>query len=1045
MPEDHSFLIYNASAGSGKTFTLVKSYLLVLFKSKTPNQFKNILALTFTNKAAGEMKSRILEALTEFSSEDIIDDPTQLFNQLCEELNYTPKQVHIKSKLLLSEILHNYASFNISTIDGLTHKLIRTFAYDLKLPLSFEVELDTERVLHEAVDKLISKAGTEKSLTKLLVDFAIEKADDDRSWDISYDFYKIAKTLINENDRPYLNSLKDKTRKDFKILKNQIDERIQQVEQTITKKADSVLTLISECGLEFNDFSGGSRAYLPSYFLKLKKLDFNYNFDKAWIHKLEEKPLYPEKSTTDNIKFILDEIKPRLVSEFNETKDLFYLIKFLKRVYINITPLSVLYEIQHEVDELKVEENKILISEFNTLISDEIKEQPTPFIYERIGEKFNHYFIDEFQDTSRLQWENLIPLLDNTLASENGSVMLVGDAKQAIYRWRGGKAEQFIDLYNQKINPFTIRPIIISLESNFRSFEKVIEFNNGFFKFLSASVLNNLDYKSLYSSINQRIEKTQTGYVNLKFLDINFDDNKDEFYAEEVHKTILRCLKNGFKLKDICVLVRKKKEGIAISEYLSTKGITILSSETLLINNSPEVQFIINMLQLTIQPENAEVKIEILNFLAENQGITDKHSFFTKYLSQANNVTFQKLNYNLDFANLGQLSLYELAETLIRAFNLVSESNAYVQYFLDLVLDFTQKQQSDINSFLEHYESKKSQLSIVSTEGLNAVQVMTIHKSKGLEFPVVIFPFADLNIYQEKEPKEWFKLDEEVFSGFNYTLLNYSKEFEHYGAAGKSIYQIHKDQLELDNINLLYVALTRPIEQLHIISKKDINSKGIVKEHTYSSFFINYLKQLGHWHESTLDYSFGNEKRQIKIFETDSSNYQKLYYTSVSKERHDINIVTKSGYLWDTTQQQAIEKGNLIHLVMSFIKTNDDLEMAFDRLETEITLDKNQKETLFMSVKQIVNHPELSQYFSSSDTVYNEHEILSNLGEILRPDRLNINSKNDVVIIDYKSGSSDPKHRIQLENYKVVLNKMGYKVTKQILVYVNNTIEIKEF
>lgn len=1045
MPKDHSFLIYNASAGSGKTFTLVKMYLTVLLQAKSPNHFKHILAITFTNKASGEMKSRILQALTEFSSEDIIENPTELFSQLCKDLNLSANQIHIKSKIVLNEILHNYASFDISTIDGLTHKLIRTFAYDLKLPLNFEVELDTERVLHEAVDRLISKAGTEKALTKLLVDFAIEKADDDKSWDISYDFNKIAKILTNENDWPYLNSLKDKTREDFQILKKHVKERIQQAIKSITQKADSVLTLISECGLEFSDFSGGSRAYLPNYFLKLKQLDFNYSFDKAWIHNLEEKPLYPEKSTTDHIKSILDEIKPRLVSEFNETRDLFYLIQFLKSVYKNITPLSVLHEIQQEVNDLKNEENKLLISEFNTLISREIREQPTPFIYERLGEKFDHYFIDEFQDTSRLQWENLIPLLDNTLASENGSVMLVGDAKQAIYRWRGGKAEQFIDLYNQKVNPFTIKPKVISLESNYRSYKKIIEFNNGFFKFLSSSVFNNLDYEALYSSANQHVEKKQSGYVKLNFLDLNSDDNRDELYAEEVHKTILSCLENGFTLQDICILVRKKKEGIAISEYLSANGITITSSETLLINNSPEVQFIINMLQLTIQPENAEIKIAILNFLAEKQCVKDKHSFFKKHLSITNAVVFQKLDYNLNFSNLGQLSLYELAETLIRVFDLVPESDAYVHYFMDFVLDFTQKQQSDINSFLEFYESKKTQLSIVFPESFNAVQVMTIHKSKGLEFPVVIFPFADLNIYQEKEPKEWFELDEKVFNGFNYTLLNYTKQFEHFGTIGQNIYNTHQAQLELDNINLLYVALTRPVEQLHIISKKDINSKGIVKEHTYSSFFINYLKQLDRWQDNTLTYSFGDEKRDVKIIETDSGNFQELYYTSVSKESHDINIVTKSGYLWDTAQEQAIEKGNLIHLVMSYIKTIHDLELAFDKLETEITLDENQKKALFSTAKQIVNHPKLHQYFSFEGTVYNERDILSNSGEILRPDRLNISSKNNVVIIDYKSGSTDSKHKTQLEDYKAVLNQMGFKVTKQILVYINNTIEVKEF
>lgn len=1045
MSADHSFLIYNASAGSGKTFTLVKSYLSVLLKANTPNHFKHILAITFTNKAAAEMKSRILDALIEFSSKDIIENPTALFSQLCKDLKLPAKQIHIKSKLVLNEILHNYASFDISTIDGLTHKLIRTFAYDLKLPLNFEVELDTERILHEAVDRLISKAGTEKALTKLLVDFAIEKADDDKSWDISYDFNKIAKLLTNENDLPYLNSLKNKKRDDFKQLKKQVSERVLKAEQSIVQKANSVLTLISECGLEYSDFSGGSRAYLPNYFLNLKNLDLNYNFDKAWIHNLEEKPLYPEKSTTDEIKTILDEIKPKLISEFNDTRDLFYLIKFLQSVYKNITPLSVLHEIQKEVIELKAEENILLISEFNTLISNEIKEQPTPFIYERLGEKFKHYFIDEFQDTSKLQWENLIPLLDNALASENGSVMLVGDAKQAIYRWRGGRAEQFINLYNQNTNPFTVKPEVVSLASNFRSFEEIVNFNNGFFKFLSSSVFSNSDYEKLYTSANQNIEKKHTGFVNLTFLELDSDDDKDEKYAMEAYKTILSCLQNGFALKDICILVRKKKEGIVISEYLSSYGMAIMSTETLLIDNSPKVQFIINTLKLIIQPENAEIKVAMLNFLADEKQIKDKHAFFKSYLSSKNNGVFQDLGYHFNFSSLSQLSLFELTETLIRKFNLIPESDAYVQYFMDVVLDFSQKQQADINSFLEHYESKKTQLSIVSPEGFNAVQVMTIHKSKGLEFPVVIFPYAELNIYAEKEPNEWFELDAEVFNSFDYALLNYSKQFKHFGSIGEAIFKKHQAELELDNLNLLYVALTRPIEQLHIISKNDINAKGVVKKDTYSGFFINYLKHLGYWEDNKLSYGFGNKKRQGKIVEAESSNLQQLNYISVSKESHDMKIITNSGYLWDTAQEQAIEKGNLIHLAMSFIKTADDIELAFQNLEYEVTLDDNQKEVLKRIVNQIVQHPKLQQYFYSEDTIYNERDIISNSGQILRPDRLNINSKNDVVILDYKSGNVNSKHQIQLEDYKVIITQMGFNVTKQILVYINDTIEIKEF
>ncbi|WP_372938856.1 UvrD-helicase domain-containing protein, partial [Seonamhaeicola sp.] len=248
MIKNPSFTIYNASAGSGKTFTLVKEYLKVLFTSNNTEKFKHILAITFTNKAVAEMKERVIEALKLFSEDAILKNPNSMFNTICEELEMAPKVIHDKSKIILDSIIFNYAAFDISTIDGFTHKLIRTFAHDLKLPLNFEVELDQEALLNEAVDSLIAKAGTNEALTNILVEFAIEKADDDKSWDIALDLSKISKLLVNENDIPFIETLKEKTFKDFITLKAQLKKDIKLTENNIAKKAESILNLISEAG-----------------------------------------------------------------------------------------------------------------------------------------------------------------------------------------------------------------------------------------------------------------------------------------------------------------------------------------------------------------------------------------------------------------------------------------------------------------------------------------------------------------------------------------------------------------------------------------------------------------------------------------------------------------------------------------------------------------------------------------------------------------------------------------------------------------------------
>ena len=1044
MQQMHPFTIYNASAGSGKTYTLVKEYLKILFQSNHPEPFKRILAITFTNKAVAEMKARIIETLKTFSDDAILKSKDAMFDSICDDLQLKPKALHEKSKNLLNTILHNYAAFDISTIDGFTHKLIRTFAYDLRLPLNFEVELDQDSLLNEAVDSLIAKAGSDDELTKILVDFAIEKADDDKSYDVAFDFNKIAKLLVNENDLPFINGLKDKTLNDFKVLKAQLKKAILDLETHIVEHAKTVLTLIEEAGLEHTNFSRGT---LPNHFIKASKLELTSLYNNKLEENITEKKSIYNKALDDVLANTIDALLPEIEILYKTIKTQIYHLKFLKAFYRNVTPLSVLNAINNELQNLKEEQNKMLISEFNAIISKEIADQPTPFIYERLGEKFKYYFIDEFQDTSVMQWENLKPLLDNSLSGINGSSMLVGDAKQAIYRWRGGKAEQFMDLFNKKTFPFQVEQDVKNLEENYRSFKEIVNFNNGFFKFLANQFFNHGDHKNLYQNSQQNITEENDGFVKLSFLDIDKDDNRDELFPEAVLNTINTCIENGFNLEDICVLIRKKKEGVAIADYLSQHKISIISSETLLINNSPDVVFINDLLALLIQPENNEIKIKVLNYLTVLFNIEEKHDFFTKHISLTTDKLFKSLeHYNvfLDSITLLQLPLYDLAETIVRNFNLVKKSNAYIQFYLDIVLDFSQKKGSNMSGFLDYFEKKKDNLSIISPQGQNAVQIMTIHKSKGLEFPVVIFPYADLDIYRELEPKEWFSLDKDKYNGFSHTLLNYNKDFENYGDEGIRIYNKHQSEQELDNINLFYVALTRPIEQIHIISTKDISSKGVVNEKKYSGLLINYLQQLGIWNDSENTYNFGNPKKISESTSNKKETFQQEEFISTAKEDHNIKVVTKSGLLWDTNQQEAIEKGNLIHNLMAQIKTIADVDFVINDFLKISTIDSHQVSPLKETILQILKHPKLENYYTENYTIYNERDIISKEGIILRPDRIVINTRNEAVIIDYKTGFEDKKHWQQLQSYQDVLEDMGIIVKKKILIYINDDILVKD-
>ena len=1040
-----SFYIYNASAGSGKTYSLVKAYLKLLIQSQKADFFKHILAITFTNKAVAEMKVRIIETLKEFSDPTKSHGSVSMFEEISTELNLPTKTLQKKSKKILFNILKNYAAFDISTIDKFTQKLIRTFAFDLKLPLNFEVELDTDSLLYKSVDNLISKAGTDSELTKLLIDFAIEKIEDDRSWDVSYDFNNISKLLVNENDIHFLNVLKNKTLDDFKALKTSLNERSSFIKKQIKETASSALNLITNNGLEYSNFS---RQTLPKHFIKASQLDFNNLYNNKLQVNLEQEINIYNKTLEEHKKKLIDLILPNLKTQYLSLKTLVYQYKFISNCYKNSTPLSVLNLINNELLSIKKDENKLLISEFNSIVSDQIKSQPVPFIYERIGEKFKHYFIDEFQDTSEMQWTNLIPLIDNALSSENASLMIVGDAKQAIYRWRGGKANQFINLFNDTDNPFIINSEIKSLDTNYRSSKAIIEFNNSFFLFCSNHAFVDNSHKKLYHNSQQKISSKQPGLVNLSFLNVS-DFVLDEVYPQKVLNQIYNCIGLGYELSDICILVRKSKEGAAIANFLSDRDINIISSETLALERSPEVCFIVSTLRYLINQHDDQSKLDLLIYLADKLETPDKHDFFSYHMSLTQDSFFEALSYYdilFDAHESVQLPIYELIEGIIYHFSLTTCSDAYIQFFLNFTFKFSSSQSCSILDFLQHYDRKKDRLKINSPEGINAVQIMTIHKSKGLEFPIVIFPYADLDIYKEIDPKIWFSLNEDDYCGFSHTLLNYNKDVAEFGEQGLEIDYSHKTELELDSLNLLYVALTRAVEKLFIVSGIYYDSKKniAIKNNRFSGLFINYLKDRNLWKDDQLEYTFG-ESNMAKFKKTYENNscHQELFI-SIPRKEHQINILTKAGLLWDSSQKEAIEKGNLIHNVMSQIKSKKDISFALTSMVTKGVINNNQKNKLTRVVTSIVTHPELKTYYSDHNTVFNERDIITTSGLNLRPDRLVFTSQHQVVIIDYKSGVQRNQHDLQLKTYQNALEEMHFKVGKKLLVYINDTIEIKE-
>ena len=1036
------FKIYSASAGSGKTYTLVKDYLKIILRSNAYLPQRHLLAITFTNKAVEEMKARILDALMRFSNPKILNSHDSLFIELTQDLALSPQQLHLKASKLIQKILHNYGSFEVSTIDKFNQKLIRTFAHDLEMPMNFEVELYTDFLLQQAVDRLISKAGEDSALTKVLVDYAVSKSDDDKSWDIAIDLNKAAKLLTKETALPFLETLRDKDLKAFTRFDNKLKHQYNALTLQISSTASEILDKISDKGLQYNDFSRGS---IPNYFSALASNKMDVKLDAVWQQNITTTSFYTQKKS-QQVKAIIEGMRPLITTAFEATKKGLYRLKYLKNIQKNLTPLSVLTLVQKEVNDLKIEQNLVLISEFNSLISKEIKSQPTPFIYERIGEKYAHYFIDEFQDTSEMQWENLSPLIKNALANIEGSVLLVGDAKQAIYRWRGGHPEQFINLINNNTD-FPTKAEVLNLPINYRSCKTIVNFNNSFFQHLSNCIFSESTHREIYQNAPQDNSLSKQGYVKISLLAFEKGETKEERYAAEVFKTIENYI-NSFKnaaYKDICVLVRKRKEGVAVANYLATKNVPIISDQSMLISASKEVKFIINIFKYILNPMDAMIHLQLIDDLIDRHQIAQPHKYRLKQLNLKPTAFFKSLSsLGIDFNVKSVLdrSIYEATEKIISAFGLVKSSDAYVQFFLDFIFEFTHKATSSIPLFLEHYGQHKERLSIVSPKGVQAVQIMTVHKAKGLEFPVVIFPFAALNIYKEIEPKEWMPTHG-LSEDFPYFLMNYNKDFEHFGVEGQMRFYEHQSKLELDNINLLYVTLTRAVEQLYIIGEAPTDAASVGSPKTYSELLVNFLKSDQKWRSGILEYSYGSIQRIGDQPPLKHKTQQAKKFFSTSYSDLSISMVNKAAYMWDQSKKEAIEKGNLVHLLLSKIVTHQDIQITIQNFFQQGLISFPQSAELNKVVNQIVYHPELKHFYSNDVEVYNEREIISDKGQIIIPDRLIVQSDGSAVLIDYKTGSQNPSHPKQLKEYGLIVSQMGYLIEKKILVYIYPKIQIK--
>lgn len=1044
-----AFTLYDASAGSGKTFTLVKEYLKILLTSPKNDAYRNILAITFTNKAVGEMKSRIVSSLSEFAKDEPGPKAVELMEAIQQETSLNAIDIKIKARQIIKNIIHNYASFDISTIDKFTHKVIRAFAHDLGLPITFDVSLETDNLLTEAVDAIIAQAGEDETLTKLLVDFTMEKTDDDKSWDVTREILDTGKLLLNENNRNEIVHFQDKTISEFVEIKKKIQQVVTDLDVECAVLAQEAIAVITAAGVDEKSFSGG---YFPKHLQSIKEGRFNAK-NKTY-HEAEDIKINKTAKDKEIIEGIIPELLSLLERVYKNQEKMAFYMAFLK----NITPLSLLNTVSQELSKIQKEQNILSISEFNAIIYKEIQNQPAPFIYERLGEKYKHFFIDEFQDTSEMQWQNLIPLIDNALSSEDlqgerGSLMIVGDPKQSIYRWRGGKAEQFIEL-SKEHNPFNNPDKKIEhLDRNFRSYSEIIQFNNGFFKMISEQ-FTNPDYKNLYENHSHQEHNSKIGgYINISFLpkiektegDDEETPDKTRQYVQATLVAIKKSLAQGFEYKDIAILTRRRDQGIAVAGYLTEQGMPILSSETLMIENATEVIFILNVLRYLNNSSNLEAKAYLLQYIGEYvQKKLPIHDFIFQGMENRNEKEFENwlmsFDISLSFQELRRKSLYEAVESIISKFINLKQNNAYIQYFLDLVLERDIKNQAGITDFLSYWEKNGHKFSIPSPEGKNAVRILTIHKSKGLEFPVVIFPFAEEDYSRRPKDKLWLDSEDNI-SELPRVLIDNSSAVEGFGEEASLVYQQKKQEDLLDNVNVLYVALTRAEEQLYIISSMNLSAKGELPKNNMALFFINYLEKFVGFDLQKHEYEIGSPER-ISRKSPIGEEARKIPFVREVLDPKNIKIAQRESLMWGTHQQKAIEYGNIVHEILSYIGTASDVGLALTKAIENGLIVESQQEEVAKTIALILGHPELMDYFAEGNNVMNEQTIIRKEGTPIKPDRMVMAQDNKVYLLDYKTGSHNQKYLQQLEAYEQAIEKMGYQVAKKALVYIGEEVNV---
>lgn len=1069
MQKDAHFKVYQASAGAGKTFTLIKEYLkLCLANEGAVGNYKHILAITFTNAAANEMKGKIVNALCEIINSTMVD-PNSMEAILMEELGVSDAELKRNAQSLMTCIMHDYSSFGVSTIDAFVQKLSRTFANDLGLPSQYTVSIDTDEVAEAVTENIGLRIRDEKDfLTKVLIDFSNNQFDNERSTAIEKQLAEFVAKLTKEKayQKDEDNNIKDKVQ--YQQTLDFLNDYLHNYEQEIKPLVDRFFDLEKKLGVDEELYSYGKNGFV-GFIRNLAQGKFEQPGSR-FNDVIKNRDCFSKKSLKVIGKQRADEINASLIPVLEEIQDCVKNGMSQYLFYTSQRNLLYLYALRSIIREafkqLADDEQIVHITEFNKLLNKVMGDFSVPFVYERMGERFHHVFVDEFQDTSILQWQNLLPLIDNGLAEKKMS-MVVGDGKQSIYRFRSGEVEQIVRLPKIYALPHDEREAAFlqyeqnlesnfgftNLDTNYRSFTQVVDFNNAFFESAYHQLSDKL--KKVYVDekpdsedgvcIFQKKAKKEEGMVQVELYDPL--DHPD--YCKERVEAIVRELvdQRGYQFEDIAVLTRKKDLGSDIAGYLNDKGIPVISQESVLLKSSNEVQLLVNTLRYLIDDDNVINVANVLYFwkrIKNNSGFKgDISNWFAKVKDIATGKT--AIESVMGIGEAGQLKatlsqstcIYDLCAALMRIYGLDTIRDAFLNYFMEEVFSAQSGIKEGIKDFLTYWDTKQDKLSVQSASG-NAVKIMTIHKSKGLEFPVVIYPDAITNLNDKlgrnKPNEEWLRPEELGFDAIPFldkVLLKLDSTAEKMGGEPAIRFELEKDSNRLDNLNLLYVAFTRAVQRLYVIAKTG-------KPNVMLDFLKDKADHQVQGSES-LVYRFGDPNfRNPK--EKASATESAALPDSVSLDWfHAITVDADPTRLWhaESERLQPREWGELVHQILSRIRYPKDTETVLKPYLADGTIDADTAAWIRDMMDQMAQHGQIAAAFQPSAKVKTECEVLYQ-GQVRRLDRY-AELPDAIYLIDYKTGKKDEAHQQQVRTYASALREMTDKEIRPYLVYLSDS------